>query len=811
MSALIQDLRYGLRMLWKSPATTLVAVLTLGLGIGANTTIFSWVRALLIDPLPAVREMERLAVLSVSNADGSESSLSYPDFVDYRDRSEVLEGLAAYDLQAVNLGGGGKPERVWGMIVSGNYFEVMGVTPTLGRGFLPAEDREPGAHPVAVISHGLWQRRFGGDPSIVGREIPINNRAFTVVGIAPPDFHGSFPGLGLDVWVPLMMQTAVVPGTDRLPERGNHWLDASARLKRGVSRAKAEASMSAVAARVYQEQGGTAENSPRIRLLPVRDSGAGEFIGPLLAALLGVVAVVLLIACANIANLMLAKATVRGREAAVRLALGASRARLVRQFLTESILLGILGGMAGWLMAQWTSGVLAWVIPPTDFPVSLVIRLDGQVLLFTLVASILTGLIFGLAPALQASRTDPAPAMKGEGALSGKHRGRARLRGALVVAQVSLSLILLICGGLFLRSLERARTLNPGFDAKGVLLASMDLFPNGYDAERGQALYQRILERVASLPGVEQASLARKIPLSFQGTSSNSLVVEGYQPGKDETAWAFINMVGPAYFQTMRIPLLQGRDIESSDTGQQAPVAIVNEAFARRYWPGQEAVGRRIQYGETWVTVVAVARDGKYHKLDEPPSPYLFLPVLQFYRPDMTLHVRVQGDPLTFAAAVQHEILALDPDLPVFGMRTLEASLGAARMPQQLGGLLLGSFGLLALLLASVGLYGVMAFTVGQRVHEVGIRMALGAGPADIRRMIVRQGMLLAGLGVAIGWAGALGAGQLLSGFLFGVSAVDPLSFAAIPLLLAGVTLLACYLPARRASKVDPMVALRFE
>src|SRR5262245_19660817 len=356
MSSLIQDLRYGIRMLWKSPATTLVAILTLGLGIGANTTIFSWVQALLINPLPAVRDLERLSVLSVTNADGSESSLSYPDFADYRDRNEVLEGLAAYDLQAVNLGGGGKPERVWGMIVSGNYFDVMGVTPSPGRGFLPEEDRDPGAHPVAVISHGLWQRRFGGDPTLVGRQVPISNRAFTIVGIAPPDFHGSFPGLGLDVWLPLMMQTAIVPGADRLQARGNHWLDASARLKPGVSRAKAEAEMSALAARVYQEQGGSAQSSPRIRLLPVRDSGAGEFLGPLLVALLGVVAIVLLIACANIANLMLAKAAQRSREAAVRVALGASRARLVRQFLTESVLLGILGGFAGWLMAQWTSG-----------------------------------------------------------------------------------------------------------------------------------------------------------------------------------------------------------------------------------------------------------------------------------------------------------------------------------------------------------------------------------------------------------------------------------------------------------------------
>jgi predicted permease len=811
MGKLIQDVRYGLRMLAKSPGTTAMAVLTLALGIGANTTIFSWVRALLLEPLPAAREAQHLAVVSLTSPDGSETSLSYPDYVDYRDRNAVLEGLTAYDLQAVNLGGGDKPERLWGMIVSGNYFDVLGVSPRPGRGFLPDEDKEPGAHPVAVISHGLWQRRFGGDPALVGRDVTLNNHPFKIVGIAPPDFHGNYPGLSLDVWVPLMMQNVVVPGADRLKMRGNHWLDGTVRLKPGVSRQQAQAEMTALADRLGQERGSAPGRSPRFGLIPLGRSGAGEILGPVLFALLGVVTVVLLIACANIANLMLAKASQRRREAAVRLALGASRARLVRQFLTESVMLSLLGGAAGLLMTQWTSGLLLLLVPPTEFPVSFTIPLDGKIFLFSLVVSLATGILFGLAPALQASAADPSPAMKGDESPAGRHRGRARLRGALVVAQVSLSLILLVCGGLFLRSFDRARRFDTGFTAKGVLLASLDLFPSGYDVERGRALYRQILERMPSLPGVESVSLGRKIPLSFQGTSSNSLVVEGYTPAKDEEAWAFYNVVAPGYFRTLRVPLAEGRDFEASDGEQAQLVTIVNESFARRYWKGQDAVGRRIQYGEDWVTVIGVARDEKYHKLDEAPAPYMFLSVPQFYRPDMTLHLRVKGDPMALAPAVQREILALDAGLPVFSVRTLEASVGAARMPQRLGGLLLGSFGTLALLLASVGLYGVMAFSVSQRFREVGIRMAVGATPGDILRMILGQGMLLAGIGVALGLAGSIVAGRLLADLLFGVSALDPLTILGVPALLSAVALLACYLPARRATRVEPSAALRTE
>ena len=811
MLSLMQDLRYALRMMRKSAATTVVAVLTLGLGIGANTTIFSWVRALLLDPLPAAREPGRLAIVAITNPDGSPMSLSYPEFVDYRDRTKSLDGITAYDLQAVSLGGGARPERIWGMVVSGNYFDVLGVPMQHGRGFLPSEDSEPGAHAVAVISHGLWQRRFGGDVSLVGREVSINNHPFRIVGIAPPDFRGSYTGLALDVWVPLMMQNVVVPGVDRLKARGNHWLDGMVRLKGGVTRAQASSELTALAAQLHREGGGSATTAPRFNLAPISRAGAGEILGPLLFALLGVVAVVLLIACANMANLMLAKASQRRREAAVRLALGASRARLVRLYLTESLLLALAGGGAGFLMSQWTSGLLTALVPPTDFPVGFAIPLDGKIFLFTLAVSLATGLLVGIAPALQASATDPSPAMKGDESLAGRQRGRRWLRGALVVAQVSLSLVLLICGGLFLRSLDRARTLNPGFEAKGVLLASLDLFPNGYDADQGRVLYRQILERVSALPGVEKASLARKVPLSFQGASSNSLNVEGYTPPKDEVAWSFYNVVGPDYFRTLRVPLARGRDFAASDGEQDPKVAIVNQTFAQRYWPGQDALGRRVQWGEDWVTVVGVAKDERYHKLDERPAPYLFLPVLQFYRPDVTLHLRVKGDPLALAPAVQREILALDPSLPVFGTRSLEASLGASRMPQHLGGLLLGCFGLLALLMASIGLYGVLAFSVSRRVREVGIRMALGAKPADILRMVLRQGMLLTALGLVLGLAGSMVAGRLLSDLLFGVSPLDPVSFSLVPLLLAAVALLACYLPARRATRVEPSTALRTE
>ncbi len=810
MSTLLQDLRYAARLLLKDGAFTAAAVATLALGVGANATVFSWVNAVLLDPLPGVPESHRLAGVQQTARDGSPLSLSYPDYVDLSDRNDVLEGLIAYDIQAMNLSGDRGPERVWGMIVSGNYFDVLGVKALHGRTFLPEEDRTPGTHPVVVVSHSLWRRRFGGDPAIVGSTIALNNRSFTLVGVTPDGFRGTVIGLDLEAWVPLMMQRAIVEGGDRLTQQGNHWLDGMARLRPGVSRDQAQAQLTTLARTMIRDRGADPGEAGTL-LSPLSRLDAAEVMGPVLLVLLAVVGVVLLVACANLANLMLARGAARGREAVVRAALGAGRSRLLRQHLTESLLLSALGCAAAWVTAHWGAGLLTALVPPTGMPLGLAVRLDGRVFVFTLAASVACGLLFGLGPAVQAARANLAGALKEGSSPVAGGRTWSRLRRGLVVAQVSLSVLLLVCAGLLLRSLQKARTFDPGFDPRGVLLASIDLFPAGYDEVRGPLLLRRILSDVRALPGVEDATVARKIPLSLSGTSSTSLEVEGHSHLPEESPWAFYNVVGPDYFRTMRVPLTRGRDLALDDGGGSAEVVVVNETFARRYGGGDEAavLGRRVDVFGRPRTIVGVARDMKHRRLDEPPAPHVFLPVLQYFRPDATLHVRGRGRSLELAAPVQREVHRLDPDLPVFGTRDLEASLGAAMFPQRLGGLLLATFGLLALAMATVGLYAVQAYAITRRWREIGIRMTLGARPRDVLGMVVGQGMRMASLGTLIGLAAALPAGRLLSGLLFGVAPADPLTLAAVPGVLLAVALVGSWLPARRAARVDPMRALR--
>ena len=525
---LLHDARYGLRTFVRNPGFTAVAVLTLGLGIGANTTVFTWFDAILMQGLPGIAQPERLVSFARTGPDGNEFSLSYLEFVDFRDRNDALAGITAYDMQAMNLGGDGRPERIYGMIVTGEFFDVMGVKPLLGRTFLPEEDRSPGAHRVVVISHGLWQRRFGANPSLVGSTITLNNQPFTVIGVAPPEFKGSYPGLAMEAWVPMMMQETFVSGGNRLEQRGNHWLDAAARLKPGLSQEGAAAALSATAAAIDRDNGGDGAGEIVV-LQPLSATGAGEVVGPMMVVLLAVVGVVLLIACANIANLLLARAVGRRRETALRAALGAGRGRIIRQLLTESVLLSLVGGAAGWLIAQWSSGALMALVPAADLPVSIAVAPNARVLVFTLAVSVAAGLLFGLAPAMQSSRRDLSDALKEDSGTSVGGRRKSRLSQALVVAQVALSLILLVCAGLFLRSLGKAIGFAPGFDPDRILLASIDLFPNGYDAEKGEVFLTGLLERINSLPGVEQATVARKVPLSFQGTSSFTFQVDGYE------------------------------------------------------------------------------------------------------------------------------------------------------------------------------------------------------------------------------------------------------------------------------------------
>ncbi len=812
MGILRQDLKYAIRMLMKHPGFTLIAVLSLALGIGANTTVFSWVSAILLEPLPGTSDAGRLVVPEFQGRNDSNISLSYPDYVDYRDRNSVFSGIIVHDIEALSLGYDDQAERIWAEVVSGNYFDVLGVRPGPGRAFLPEEDTTPGTHPVVVLSHGLWQRRFGGDPETVGRIVQLNKHPFTVIGVAPEGFQGTEVALSLDAWLPMMMHEVMKSGGSRLKERGEHWLDGLARLKPDVTLAQAQAEMRTLAQHLNQEYPDTNDGID-VTLHPLWRSpqGATRVLGPVLFILMAVAGIVLMIACANVANLLLVRASGRQREIAIRLSLGAGRVRLIRQLLTESLLLALMGGSLAVVMALWTSDALRLFVPRTHFPVSLNVGVDGRVLWFTLLVSLLTGVLFGLVPALQASRPDLVRSLKQESTTTTGGRRKGRLRNILVVSQVSLSLVLLIAAGLFLRSLQRAQTMDPGFNPRNVLLASIDLFPNGYEAEEGRQLFDQIRERVGALPGVQAVSFARHTPLGLGGGSSASFTVEGYAPAEGETPFTFYNMVGPDYFHTMEIPLAHGREFTPQDRSGAAGVLMVNETLAERYWPGEDPIGKRIAFGGDPLSIIGVARDSKYHNLDDAGVPFVYFPVMQFFRPDMTIHVRTAGDPESFAGAVRHEIAALDPTLPVFAVMPLESSIEAASVQQRIAGSLLGVLGFLALVLAAIGLYGVLSYAAGQRTHEIGIRMALGAQRRDALKLILGQGMMLVIVGLVCGLGISFAVTRLLSSVLYGVSATDPLIFSGVVLLLGLVALGACYIPARRAARVDPLVALRYE
>ncbi|HEV8254181.1 MAG TPA: ABC transporter permease [Vicinamibacteria bacterium] len=804
MDGALRDLKHAARLLARAPGFTAVAVLSLGLGIGANTTIFTWVNGVLLHPLQGVSEADRLVVVTATDPREAFISLSYPDYLDYA-ASGALAGLVVQDERPLSLGHGGQADRIWALVVSENYFDVLGVRPALGGGF------SADSGPAVVISHGLWQRRFGGDPAIVGRSVTLNTVPVTVIGVAPRDFVGSVVGLSLDAWVPVTLVPRLGVGTS-LENRGNRWLQALGRLKAGSDPSQAQAELNVVARRLaaaYPQDRNVGVAVYRFSNAP---TGATRLLGPVLRVLAAVVAVVLLIACANVASLLLTRGAARRREMAIRVSLGAGRWRLARQMLIESLLLAFLGGAAAVVIAAWGSGLLWAFAPATDLPVSLRTALDLRALGFTMLVAALSAVLFGLAPAWQASREDPSLALRAEAATSSGGRRRARVRASLVVGQVALSLLLLVGAGLLLRSLHHARSASPGFNPRGVLIASVDLVGNGYSPAAGRTFYRDALARIRALPGVRAASLTRRAPLGIGGSSSSTLVVEGYEAPADRPAWAFTHSVGPDYFRTMETALASGRDFGAGDTALAPRVAIVNETMASRYWPGRDAVGGRLHFGTgDWMTVVGVSRDARYRQLNEPPAPQLFLPIDQAYRAQATLLVRAEEQPARLAPAVLAQVRALDPALPVFAVGTLEQHVQAASFQQRLGGWLLAGFGALALALAVVGLYGVLAYSVAQRTREIGIRMALGSARAAIFGLVLREGLKLSVLGLAAGLVGAGLAARALSSLLLGVRPLDPVTFAAVAALLVVVALLACLAPARRAARVDPIVALRYE
>ncbi len=816
MGTLWQDLRYGLRMLLKKPGFTLAAVVSLALGVGANSAIFSVINAALLRPLP-VKEPDRLVGLYRKiPQDADFNRFSYPNYTDTRDRSQSFESLAAYYFTPFNLSGGDQTERVNGKVVSGNYFSTLGVEMNRGRAFLPEEDRTPDSHAVAVISHGLWQRRFGGDPALVGKTILLNGYSFTVIGITPPQFQGAELGMAPDVYAPMMMQSRAMPGRNWIEDRGIGWLRVVGRLKPGVSATEAQAEMHNLGAQLKSEH-------PKINesfgIAVVADFGIHpqfrDAARNFLLTLMAVVGLVLLIACANVASLLLARAAERQQEIGIRLALGAGRGRLLRQLMTESLALSALGGVAGLILTPWMiAGLSAIVQKASPLPTPVDFSLDARVLVFTLLLSVLTGVIFGLAPAISAAGSDLTRLIKGDAA--GRAPNRTRLRSLFVGAQVALSLMLLVAAGLFIRSLQSAQRIDVGFETERQLLMSFNLGLQGYDRERGRAFLQQLEQRVAALPGVESVGLANIVPLGLGSDQDRGVAIDGYTPptGLEYTPVVY-NLVGADYFQTMGITVLRGREFGAQDNEKSPPVVIINQTAARQFWPGQPeqaVVGKYIRYGNTAkVEVIGIARDSKYVTLGEAPRPHLFSPMSQIYTSSATLQVRTAGEPSRMIGAVQNELRALDRDLPVYGVMTMSQHLRGALFAPRLAAALLGVFGLAALLLAAIGIYGVVSYVVSQRTREIGIRMALGAKSRDVALAVLRRGMIPVLIGIGVGLAGAVAATRLIESFLYGVSATDPLTFVAVPLLLGAIALLASFLPARRATKVDPMVALRYE
>ena len=813
MNSIWQDLRYSFRMIAKAPAYAAIVIVTLALGIGANTTIFSWINSALLNPVPGLARPSEVVSITVGQP-SQPFGFTYPDLQDIRSAQQSFTGIAGCWFAQLNLTGKGKPQRVWGMVASANYFEVLGVQPILGRGFLPADDDKPGGAPVAVISYRLWQTRFGASPNVVGQPIEIDQHTYTIVGVTPQVFQGSQTGVRTEVWVPLMMTAQVEPGTDLLHDHSNFWLLVFGRLKPGVTLAQAQAELTTLLkqeAKNYPEEH-KAKDTVTVYPLWRNPWGLNVFLSTLLPALMCIAGLVLLLACTNVANLMLVRSVGRRREIAIRMSLGASRWRLVRQLLVESMILALGGGALALLITSWTAGTLMKFLDVGDFPLWLDIRTDHTVLLATVVISVLTGLIFGVLPAWRASSAAPIGVLKEDiGSASGSVR-KARLASGLVVAQLSLSLLLLICAGLFIRSVMRAEQINPGFNGRDVLIASYDLFSAGYSDASGAEFDRQLVTKIEALPGVQSVALASRVPLGFS-PDSTSVRPEGYEPQAAESMETPHMVVTPNYFRTMEIPLVEGRDFAAQDNKNAQRVAIVNQAFAARYWPRQEALGKQFKADITHesFTVVGVARDTKVKVLNEEPTPFIYFSVYQVYDPMMILHARVNGNPLRYGESVIKAIHGLNADLAIFDLSSVELSERFSSFGQRIAGTFVGAFGLLALVLAAVGIYGVTAYTTRQRTRELGIRMTLGATKQDVLRLVLGNGMRLMLQGVGLGLVLSFGLTRFLESLLLGITSTNAVTFAGVAVLLCVVALVACFIPARRATRVDPMAALRYE
>lgn len=816
MRSFFRDLRYSLKVLTKSPGFTLAAVLTLALGIAANSTIFSWINSTLLNPIPGLSDTSDLVtVMRGERSDHPTPPFSYLDYRDVRDQNQSLSGLLGFHQDFMYLTGTGKPERIYGALTSANYFDVLGVRPTLGRGFLPEEEQKPSD--VVVISDALWQSHFGGDRSVVGKTIGINLRSYTIIGVTPPGFQGCMPGLRMDLWMPLMLDRSVW-GSNRPGDRGTFWLNVTGRLKPGVSPRQAETDLNQVMQRIADAYPKAHEGSPnQISLDPLWRSpfGANVYLFKTLPLLQGLAMVLLLLACANVANLLLVRSVGRRREIAIRQALGAGRWQLVRQLLAESLLLALAGGAAAVIITTWTAQTFAHFVPSTTLPLTLNGHAGSRVVLVTMSFSILTALLFGTLPAWRASSLSPVSVIKEEaGSISGGFH-RSRLAGGLVIGQISLSLLLLICAGLFIRSLEKAQRSDLGFDPRRVVLASYEPLPDHLKFGRD------LLRKLESIPGVESATLADFSPLNFT-VHTDYIEVDGYVPQPHESMEITRAIVGPKYFSVMKTPLIAGRDFTDADAPGAQFVAVVNQAFVDRFWPGQDAIGKRLRDLGRWYTVVGVARNAKYRRIIYAPEPIFYVPLFQDNRSPVIVHARVSGDPRAFMFRVEQAIHEVDAGStrsavfgstlsPVFDVTTLEDSMQLGSIFERIAATFAGSFGFLALALATVGIYGVVAYSTRQRTREIAIRIALGAKRGDVLGLVVVQGLRLTLAGLGVGLAASVALTRLLRGQLFGITSTDPLTYAGVGVLLCVVSLVACYIPAHRATKVEPNVALHCE
>jgi len=808
----LQDLRFGLRMLRRSPGFSVLAILCLTLGIGANAAVFSWVEGILFRPYPAVTHQEQLLALGgTARGESGHTAISWPDFADLQRNCTLFNAFFVSKIMGTTLSVGDRAEVTTGSIVSANYFDAIGVHPLLGRGFEPGEDSGRNAHPVTVISYQLWRGRFKGDPQIIGKTQRLNNVVHTIVGVAPEGFYGTFVGWAMQFWVPASMEETFEAGGYKLEDRGARWIESYVRLKAGVTRQQAQQEISAVAKRLESDYPET-NRGRGFQLWPLWQTpfNNARTLLPTLEIMVAVVVFVLLIACANVGNLLLVRSFARRHEMTVRLAIGAGRGRLVKQLFTEGLILAAFGAAGGLLVAHWCRHALVLLFPARGgVAMHLPGEIDWRVLAVSGGVCVIATLLLGLVPAMQTGKIDLAGALKSDSAGVVGGGGRAWVRSGLVVLQVSLSFVLLVGVGLLLQSLQKIRNTSPGFSTRDVLDTAVNLVAAGYDAQRAQTFQDELLERVKALPGVESAAFARMTPLSYGSYSSTVIAVDGYQPPPEEQPTVEYNEVGPGYFATIGIPLVSGREFARADDEKAALVAVVNEAMAARYWRGRNPIGERVQVKGRWMQVVGVAKDSKYESVREATKPFFYVPLRQNFARGAGLHIRTRLSAETMATALGHEVHALDPDLALFEVITLQEQVDRSTSPQQVAVTLVGVLGGLALLLAAIGLYGVMSYAVSQSTRELGLRMALGAGASNLLKLVLSRGLALTAGGVALGGAVALGLTRLLGSLLYKVSPRDPLAFGSAFVVMTITALAASFLPAWRATRTDPVRALR--